>query len=53
VFVIVLCVVKGSFGGEAGEDQPAVAGVDGGELRDVAEKRGRLLIFAVEDDVHR
>ena len=33
-----LCRVDSQFGGRQGEDQPAVAGVDGGKFEDVAEK---------------
>src|ERR1700733_1286311 len=45
-------MMKGGFGGRQGEDQPAVAGVDGCEVEDVA-KEGAVgfRIGGVEDDV--
>ena len=33
-----LCRVDSQLGGRQGEDQPAVAGVDGGKFEDIAEK---------------
>ena len=44
--------MKGCFGGRQGEDEPSVAGIDGGELEHVAEEGAvRFWILGVEDDV--
>src|ERR1700680_3368235 len=44
--------MEGGFGGRQGEDQPAVAGVDGGEIEDVAEEGAvGFRVRGVEDDV--
>src|ERR1700722_607370 len=44
--------MKRGFGGRQSEDQPAVAGVDGGEIEDVAEEGAvGVRVGGVEDDV--
>jgi hypothetical protein len=44
--------VEGGLGGRQGEDQPAVAGIDGGKAQDVAEECAvGVRVLAVEDDV--
>jgi hypothetical protein len=45
--------MDGQFGGWRGENEPAVAGVNGGEFQDIAEESADGVdVFAVEDSVH-
>ncbi len=52
VTVVMLGVVKGGFGRREGKDEPAVAGIDRGELEHVAEEGSvGFRVLGVEDDV--